>query len=119
MPTLNKSNRRFSNYKKHDISADISKIYNTSQWRKLRLAHLMQHPLCENCQANNIITPAICVHHKQFISTGTTELEMKDIAYDPSNLMSLCENCHNEFHTQAKRHNIKYIDYLKIRDTHN
>ena len=69
MPTLNKSKRNYRIYKKHDVSADISKIYNTPQWRKLRLAHLMQHPLCEMCESKGRTTLASCVHHIKYISS--------------------------------------------------
>lgn len=102
MPTLNKSKRRFSNYKKHDLSADISKIYNTSQWRKLRLAHLMQHPLCEQCLIEGKTKLADEVHHIRPISTGLDELEMRSIAFDPYNLMSLCVEHHHEIHKNMR-----------------
>ena len=102
MPTLNKSKRRFSNYKKHDINADISKIYNTSQWRKLRMAQLMRHPLCEMCESKGRTTLASCVHHIKYISSGKDELEMRAIAFDPFNLMSLCDKCHHEIHNNTK-----------------
>lgn len=103
MPILNKSPKRLRHYKKHGDNAVIQKIYNSSQWQKLRNAHLMQFPLCEVCQSNNKTTLAQEVHHIKPISTGATELEMKDIALDPFNLMSLCTKCHHEIHKNMRK----------------
>lgn len=115
MPYLNKPKRHYTNkYKKHDKQGDIQKIYNTSKWQRLRNAHLMAHPLCENCLANNKVTPATCVHHKHIISAVEDELSMIDTALDPYNCMSLCSDCHTKMHTLARRKNMTYIDYIKI-----
>lgn len=102
MPTLTKLKKKPSDYKKNGKAADISKIYNTPQWKKLRLAYLMQHPLCEDCEKNGIVEPATEVHHVKPISTGTTDLEMKEIAYNPNNLRSLCSKCHHKVHLAMK-----------------
>lgn len=98
MPTITKIPKRKSTYEKHDKNAEIAQIYNTSNWKKLRLAHLMQYPLCEHCLENGIITPATQVHHIREISNGSTLEEMKGIAFDPKNLQSLCEKCHRQEH---------------------
>lgn len=97
MPTITKAQKR-NTYEKHDKNAEIAKIYNTSNWKKLRLAYLMEHPLCEHCLEKGIVTPATQVHHIWEISNGTTVEEMKGIAYDPKNLQSLCETCHRQEH---------------------
>ena len=94
MPTLSKSKRNYRIYKKHDLSAEISKIYNTPQWRKLRLAHLMQHPLCEQCLIEGKTKLAEEIHHIRPISSG--------IAFDPYNLMSLCVEHHHEIHKNMR-----------------
>ena len=33
------------------------------RWRKVRRAHLAQHPWCEQCLREGIYTPAVDVHH--------------------------------------------------------
>lgn len=39
-------------------------LYKSARWQKLRLYHLAQHPLCEECLGVGIITPATEVHHE-------------------------------------------------------
>ena len=58
----------------------------------------MEHPLCEACLQEGKVTPADEIHHIRPISTGDNELQMKDIAYDPYNLMALCEYHHHQIH---------------------
>ena len=43
---------------------DRQKVYQSARWHKLRMAKLLEQPLCEICLAKGIITPAIDVHHK-------------------------------------------------------
>ena len=97
MPTITKAQKR-NTYQKHDKNLDISKIYNTPQWKKLRLAYLMEHPLCEHCLEKGIVKAAEQVHHIYEISNGKDLEEMKSIAYDPKNLQSLCSECHRQEH---------------------
>ena len=100
--------------KRGERDQEIQKIYNTKAWRKLREAHLFQHPLCENCLEKGIIndgsmnggTPGdLEVHHKRPISDGVDIEEMKTIAYDPWNLKTLCQKCHTEEHKRLRRKN--------------
>lgn len=69
-------------------------VYNTPQWKKLRISYLMEHPLCELCGEQL----AVDVHHKVEISTGKNEEEMKKLGFDSNNLMSLCKKCHQFLH---------------------
>lgn len=104
MPTLNKSKRSYKiSNKKHGDNAIAQKIYNTSKWQTLRKAYLMQHPLCESCLLKDKITPAQHVHHIRTILSGKDELEMRQIAFDPYNLMALCEPCHQEIHGKVNK----------------
>ncbi len=102
MPTINKGKKKTNKYQKHNKNVDISKIYNSPNWKKLRLGYLMQHPLCEQCLKEDKITPATEVHHIKPISTGSDELAMKSIAYNAYNLMALCKDCHHKIHKQMK-----------------
>lgn len=74
-------------------------IYNTQRWRNLRKSMLMIHPLCQNCLKNL----AIDVHHIKEISSGETLEEMKELAFDSSNLICLCQDCHKAMHKHNKK----------------
>ncbi len=103
MPTINKG-KKVNNYVKHDKAKDIYKyVYNTSQWRKLREAYLMLHPLCEMCEKDGKVNEAVEVHHITPISNANDELEMKELGYNPDNLMALCEECHHKLHNEMKK----------------
>ncbi len=66
-------------------------------WRKIRQQYINAHPLCEMCNANSRVTPAVLVHHKKPIAEGGSN--------DFSNLMSLCNACHNKIHNSIGRKN--------------
>ena len=97
MPTITKLKSK-SRYQRHGKDLFIHKLYNTTRWRNLRKSHLMLHPLCEECLAKGIVSPAVDVHHIKEISKGESELEMQELAFDASNLMSLCKECHSKKH---------------------
>lgn len=98
---------------KSDKMQQVAKLYNKSNWVKLRNAYYQAHPLCELCLDPNFInedgtkgetiTPTDEIHHKVSISKGANELEMMDYAYNPSNLIALCRYHHHYIH----RHNIQ------------
>lgn len=103
MPTINRG-KKVNNYVKHDKAKDIYKyVYNTSRWRKLREAYLMLHPLCEICEKDGKVNEATEVHHITPISYANDELEMKELGYNPNNLMALCEECHHKLHNEMKK----------------
>lgn len=102
MPTINKG-KKVNNYVKHDKAKDIyNYVYNTAKWRKLRQAYLMQHPLCEMCKKDGKVKEATEVHHITPISKAESELQMKELGYNPNNLMALCEECHHKLHNEMK-----------------
>ena len=77
--------------------------YHTSTWRRLRLAKLLEQPLCERCLEMGRTTLATDVHHIRpfldYLDEETRWYMFKD--YD--NLMSLCEKCHHEIHKQLNK----------------
>ena len=100
MPTLKKPVKQ----KNRSINdEERKKIYATTKWRKLRLAHLMKHPLCERCEKAGKVVPAEDCHHKISFMTGKTPLDRKALAFDPDNLESLCKECHALEHSQNYR----------------
>ena len=94
MPTLNKPKKQPS---RTFNRADRQKVYQSTKWKQLRLAKLLASPLCEICLKQDKIVPAIDIHHiDSFMNyTGTKRLAK---AYDFSNLMSICKECHAKEH---------------------
>lgn len=104
MPTINRIPKK--SYAKTNKVADIHKnVYNTSLWRSIRQAYLMEHPLCEECLKQGKTTPATQVHHKQEIATGETIEQMQTIGFDYSNLEALCSTCHQQHHANKHKKN--------------
>lgn len=58
-------------------------------WRKVRLHHLTDKPICEDCMRIFIFSPATEVHHIKKLADYP---ELRD---DSSNLLSLCKRCHS------------------------
>ena len=63
--------------------------YCTSAWKKLRDQHIKDNPLCLYCYQVGVYTPATQVDHIERVRNN------KDRAFDPNNLQSLCDTCHN------------------------
>lgn len=82
---------------------DRQKIYQSAKWKKLRTAKLMADPLCQYCLAKGIITPAIDVHHKDSFMNYTGLMRLQK-AYDITNLVSLCKDCHSLEHLNGTTH---------------
>lgn len=78
---------------KKDKTKLLKHIYNSKKWKELRKKHIDEHPLCECC--GDIATQ---VHHIIPFSNGKSEKEIKKLAYDPDNLVSLCKSCHLKKH---------------------
>jgi len=62
------------------------KLYHTAAWKKLRAWKLAQDPVCEKCKR----VPARVVHYLK------QAREWPELQLEPSNLMSLCDQCHNQ-----------------------
>lgn len=74
------------------------KLLSSYTWTMLRKSYLSKHPLCERCEAKGRTTPAEEVHHVKPVEASTTEEGMRRLAYDPGNLMALCQRCHKAMH---------------------
>lgn len=74
------------------------KLINSSRWQRLRTEVLIRHPLCQDCEANGLITPATEVHHITPIKDGINLAHQRQLAYDSTNLRALCHACHVEAH---------------------
>lgn len=89
--------------KNQQQAKDKATIYNSREWKDLRIAKLRQQPLCEICQQHGIVRSAHSVHHVVPIETATTMEEMKRLAFcDLDGLMSLCDECHHKIHEEMR-----------------
>ena len=86
-----RKHQQYNKYYRH-----TSPEYKSTRWEKLRKLKLNHSPLCELCQKQGLITPAVLVHHIKPIEDGGS-------MYDYDNLMSLCANCHNKIHESFKK----------------
>lgn len=93
-----KRKRETNTYSKQEAQA----YYNTPQWKKLRKAYLMEHPLCEMCLEKGIVKPTEEIHHIKPVLSGNSDLERKELAFDANNLMALCKDCHHKIHNLMK-----------------
>ena len=89
--------------KNQQQAKDKATIYNSREWKELRIQKLRANPLCEMCQQHGIVRSAHSVHHVVPIETATTIEEMKRLAFcGLDGLMSLCDDCHHKVHEEMK-----------------
>ena len=67
-----------------------SQLHLGHRWRKLRLRYLVDNPLCIECKRSGRTEAAVDVHHK------IRRMDAPELAYDVSNLESLCRSCHSK-----------------------
>ncbi len=65
-------------------------------WSRCRHSYLSAHPLCEDCQKFDILTPADEVHHIIPLRDGGDKLNFE-------NLRALCRACHKKADNDYKR----------------
>ena len=89
---------------------DKATIYNSREWKDLRIAKLRSTDgLCEECMKQGIVTAARCVHHVVPIETARTKDEMKRLAFDINNLRALCFACHARIHKEMGSNTAKIV----------
>ena len=93
------------------------KIYNSKAWKNLRHSKLIRNPICEVClMQHRINDEPIDVHHLISFMSTTDEVKRCQLAYDYSNLISVCRNCHSLLHTgYLKGCNTKEAIYNKLK----
>ncbi len=76
---------------------DNDAVYNDLRWRKIKpVVHVRDRGKCRLCFDNHILNDLQMVHH-------IVELEHNmSLAYEPDNLISLCEACHQHVHAIYK-----------------
>jgi 5-methylcytosine-specific restriction endonuclease McrA len=81
---------------------NIKAFYNSSLWLHTRSDVLERdHNECQKCKAKGLFNPADCVHHEEHLK------EHPELAVDKDNLISLCNECHNEEHPE------KFLKYRR------
>lgn len=71
-------------------------FYNSKAWR--RLSHKIireHHKECRICRDEKRLTRATLAHHIKPLRTHP------ELAYEPSNLMPLCHDCHERIHGRS------------------
>ena len=99
------------------VAKDKSEIYNSKEWKELTILKKRVNPLCEQCikdgEAIGIpggyVKSVECVHHIIPIETARTKDEMKRLAFDWNNLMSLCKSCHARIHKELGSNTAKIV----------
>lgn len=82
---------------------DYTRLINSPTWMRLRNAYIGKHPLCERCEAEGRVTAATEVHHRTPVEHGLTADDKRRLAYNPTNLQSLCHACHLKAHEELGR----------------
>jgi 5-methylcytosine-specific restriction protein A len=75
-------------------------LYHSARWRRLRLAILAEHPLCQclDCAASNTVLLATVVHHTR------PHHGREALFFDETNLQPLSKACHNRLTGRGRRH---------------
>ena len=103
--------------KNQQQAKDKSEIYNSREWKELTILKKRANPLCEQCikdgEAIGIpggyVKSVECVHHIIPIETARTKEEMRRLAFDWNNLMSLCKSCHARIHKELGSNTAKIV----------
>lgn len=93
------------------------KLINSGRWKKLRADKLTANPICEECEAKGLSTPATEVHHLTEVESVPTAEAMERLMFDYSNLESVCHSCHSEIHQKAFSHSKESVQANNKRAT--
>lgn len=105
VPLLPKRKRFYSYDEKRK---QRKKIYNSSQWKNLRLTHLQIEPLCAVCLKLGKVTAGEDVHHIKSFMTSSSLEEMNKQAFDSDNLVTLCHYHHSLLHSLDEFKNLEF-----------
>lgn len=97
-------NRVFKPASKPKERTGADKIRSSAAWQRCRLNHIKRFPMCQDPlgkhKANNELPPmgGREVHHKIPIEQNP------DLAFDDSNLLTVCRYCHESLEKRATIH---------------
>lgn len=81
---------------------DKNMIYQSREWRELRVRKYQANPLCELCERDGYVRAAQAIHHIHPIEDSKTMEEMRHWAFMWSNLVSVCRACHAKLHKEMR-----------------
>lgn len=86
----------------------IKLFYKLGIWRRKRKQILERdNKECQHCKAKGEYSKATCVHHIKHLDARP------DLALVDSNLISLCDSCHNQEHPEKlKRQQVNKREYI-------
>lgn len=91
MPSRPPTHRPNPTVRQPDVRPSAYRRGYDGRWRKARLAHLRDHPLCAECQKAGRLTPATVVDHV------TPHRGDERLFWDSEgNWASLCKPCHDK-----------------------
>lgn len=90
-------------------SKEYRRLVTSTRWRILRSEKLSEQPLCEKCEKEGRVRLAEEVHHIRPIESSNNIQEMNILAFDRSNLMSVCRDCHHKIHNEMESKSKKAI----------
>lgn len=71
------------------------KFYKSKEWKELRKEILERDANeCVHCRKKGWFRPAECIHHIKHLKARP------DLALEPTNLVTLCNQCHNKEHPE-------------------
>lgn len=78
-------------------AGDVGKFYHDYDWRMLALDVIREHHgECQMCRKAKRLTRATLAHHILYLR------DRPDLAYERSNLMPLCHDCHERIHGRGQ-----------------
>lgn len=81
---------------------NIKAFYNSGYWQEARADAIKRdNNECQKCKARGKYGPAECVHHIKHLR------KFPQLALTLSNLITLCNSCHDEEHPEKLRHKPK------------
>lgn len=100
----------YQRYNSDAQRTESNAMYNTTQWRKFRVAQLSREPLCASCLADGIVTAA---EHLDHVFPWTA---IDKQAFYHNVFQSLCASCHSAKTTLEqkgiyRRYGTPNIDY--------
>ena len=88
---------------------DKNEIYQSREWRELRVAKYRANPLCEVCEREGIVHATEAIHHIHPIEDSSTKEEMRKWAFMWSNLLSVCRYHHAKIHREMGSNTKKVV----------
>lgn len=101
-------------YKKQQNRTKRQDVYNTTLWRRLRLAKLREQPICQICEMEGKTKLSEHCHHLDSFMDAGNPVERDAKAFDSNNLICLCQYHHNQIHNGVLK-GCKTLDEIKKR----